>query len=194
MTIQIIEIPTSRLDEYGRLPSRFEARSVLKAELVDDGLGGIRLVEIPVEKPYIKDYDLPGEHPSDWPRLFDVRNWGFFLALLGKDPVGAAAVAFRTGGVHMLEGRSDLSALWDIRVAPEGRGAGIPLFEHAAEWSRTRGCTQMKVETQDTNLPACRFYRRMGCRLGEIRRFAYSAVPEVAHEVMLAWYLDLSPP
>jgi streptothricin acetyltransferase len=49
----------------------------------------------------------------------------------------------------------------------------------------------IKVETQNVNVPACRFYQRMDCQWGEIRRFGYAAVPAVAQEVMLNWYLDL---
>jgi GNAT superfamily N-acetyltransferase len=147
---------------------------------------------MPVEHPYIKDYDLD-ESPEDWPKKFEVAKWGFFLAKADQKPVGAAAVAFDTTGVFMLEARRDLSVLWDIRVRPEARGAGIPLFRYAAKWSRERGCKQMKIETQNVNVPACRFYQRMGARLGEIHRFGYAAVPAVAHEVMLNWYLDLTP-
>ena len=64
-------------------------------------------------------------------------------------PVGGGAVAFDTTGVYMLEGRRDLAVLWDIRSHPVYRGVGIPLFRHAAGWSRKRGCRQMKVETQN---------------------------------------------
>lgn len=49
----------------------------------------------------------------------------------------------------------------------------------------------MKVETQNVNVPACRFYQRMGCQLGEIRLYSYAAVLAVAHEVMLNWYYNL---
>jgi GNAT superfamily N-acetyltransferase len=91
----------------------------------------------------------------------------------------------------MLESRKDLAVLWDIRVCPEYRGAGIPLFRYAAEWSRKRGCTQLKIETQNVNVPACRFYQRMGAYLGEIHRFGYAGIPSVSHEVMLNWYFDL---
>jgi GNAT superfamily N-acetyltransferase len=192
MPIHILEIGPDRLDEYARIPSRFEVRSILRVELVDEGLGGMQLVEVPVDRPYVKDYDAGGELPTDWPSKFGVGRWGFFLALERGSPVGGAAVAFATTGVFMLERRPDLSVLWDIRVLPEARGAGIPLFRHAASWSRQRGCTQMKAETQNVNVPACRFYRRMGCRLGEIHRFGYAAVPAVAGEVMLNWYLDLA--
>src|SRR5512136_1990816 len=141
MKINITEIGTERLLEYASIPSAFEVKTVLEVELVDGGLGGMILHEVPV-KPYIKDYDAGDELPSDWPRRYDVTKWGFFLAEMGGRPVGAAAVAFDTTGVFMLEARRDLAVLWDIRVRPEARGAGILLFRHAVEWSRRRGCKQ----------------------------------------------------
>jgi GNAT superfamily N-acetyltransferase len=191
MPIQIIEISSECLSEYQKVPSRFEVHSILQANVVDGGLGGINLHEIPVTLPYTKDYDAYEERPSDWAKQFDVSNWGFFLAKDREDTVGAATVAFKTTGVFMLESRLDLSVLWDIRVRKEARGTGILLFRTAAQWSRERGCTQMKIETQNVNVPACRFYERMGAQLGEIRRFGYAGIPAMAHEVMLNWYLDL---
>ena len=143
------------------------------------------LHETPIT-PYIKNYDAYGELPTDWPKRFNVTNWGFFLAKGGGQPFGAAAVAFDTTGVFMLEARRDLSVLWDIRVCPEYRGVGIPLFKYAANWSRAHGCTQMKIETQNVNVPACRFYQRMGAKLGEIHRFGYAAEPAVAQPASLS--------
>jgi GNAT superfamily N-acetyltransferase len=191
MSVTIVEIGPERLAEYASVPSQFMVKSTLQVELVDRGLGGILLHEFPVEQEYVKDYDSHGELPTDWPKLFDVSKWGFFLAMDGDSQAGAAAVAFDTTGVFMLEARRDLSVLWDLRVRPEYRGSGIALFRYAAGWSRKRGCSQMKVETQNVNVPACRFYQRMGCELGEIRRFGYAAIPAVADEVMLNWYLEL---
>ena len=49
----------------------------------------------------------------------------------------------------------------------------------------------MKIETQNVNVPACRFYAQQGCHLGAILRYGYAGCPEVAHEAMLLWYLDL---
>jgi len=192
LSAQVIEIGPERLTEYDRIPSCFLVRSVLEVELMNSGLGGILLKEIPVERPYIKDYDRE-EKPTGWPRKFDVRNWGFFMAFEGRQPIGAAAVAYDTTGVFMLEARRDLSVLWDIRVHPDLRGGGIGkmLFTHAAAWAHERGCSQMKIETQNVNVPACRFYQHMGCELGEVHRYGYAAVPAVSHEVMLCWYLTL---
>jgi GNAT superfamily N-acetyltransferase len=191
MRIKIAEISPERLGEYGKVPSAFEVKTILEVELVEDGLGGMILHAVPV-KPYIKDYDAGDELPTDWPRRYDVTKWGFFLAEMDGEPVGAAAVAVDTTGVFMLEARRDLSVLWEIRVRPQARGAGILLFRHAAGWSKARGCSQMKIETQNINVPACRFYQRMGARLGGIHRHGYAAIPAVAHEVMLNWYLDLN--
>lgn len=59
------------------------------------------------------------------------------------------------------------------------------------DWSRKRGLPKLEVETQNVNIPACRFYQRMGFELGEIYRFGYAGVPGIAHEVMLKWTYDL---
>lgn len=191
MPVEIVEIGPGDLREYSLIPSKFEVKTVLQVELIDRGLGGVLLKQAAVENPYWKDYDACGDTPLDWPGTFDVSRWGFFLAKDHETPVGGAAVAFASPGVHLLDGRKDLSVLWDLRVRPDHRGVGIALFRHAAAWSQERGCLQMKVETENTNLPACRFYQRMGCELGDIRRFGYAAVPEMKHETMLCWYLDL---
>jgi GNAT superfamily N-acetyltransferase len=91
----------------------------------------------------------------------------------------------------MLEGRSDLAVLWDIRVADDvrSRGVGTRLFSAAAEWAQSRGCSSLKIETQNINVPACGFYARMGCTLGAINRFAYTDLPD---EVQLVWYRHLN--
>jgi GNAT superfamily N-acetyltransferase len=194
VTIEIEEITTVRLKKYARIPIAFTVKSVLRVEARDSGLAGLALEEEAVEPSYVKDYDAYEDGgPLGWPKRFDVRNWGFFLALEGSHPVGGAAVAFDTPGVHMLAGRRDLAVLWDIRVDPDLRrsGIGTRLFDFAADWARVRGCRQLKIETQNVNVPACRFYSKQGCDLGEIDRYAYAHHPDVAREAMLIWYLNL---
>jgi GNAT superfamily N-acetyltransferase len=197
MTVEIREVGAAGLPTYAEIPIRFTVTSILRVEEIEGSLGGLRLVEQPVDPPYVKDYDAQGderERPIHWATRFEVNKWGFFLAVEGDRAVGGATVAFDAPGVNMLEARSDLAVLWDIRVCPEerGRGIGSLLFQHAAAWARARGCRQLKVETQNVNLRACRFYARQGCELGAIHRHGYVGCPEVAHEVMLLWYLALS--
>jgi len=115
------------------------------------------------------------------------------MAFAGNKPIGAATVAARTENVNMLEGRSNLSVLWDLRVddAYKGRGVGTRLFQLAAEWSRDKGHVQMKIECQNNNVPACRFYQKQGAVLGKIDAYAYWHDPAVRDEVQLIWYLAL---
>ena len=91
----------------------------------------------------------------------------------------------------MLEGRDDLAVLWDIRVSPEARGQGIgaALFRAAEEWAKARSCRRLKVETQNINVQACRFYARQGCVLATVDRSAY---PELPREIKLIWNKVLS--
>lgn len=187
MRIEIVEERKPHLADYARVPIAFEVRTVLDVRAADDG--GFTLSERAIDPPYTKDYDVH-EGPESWTR-FDLRNWGWFGALADGRRVGGAAVAFDTPGVHMLEGRRDLAALWDIRVAPDarGHGAGAALFRAAEAWATVQGCRQMKIETQNINAPACRFYARMGCRLGAIDPAAYPALPD---ETQLLWFKDLA--
>jgi GNAT superfamily N-acetyltransferase len=191
MAIEVTEEAMTALSEYARVPIAFMVDRVMDVTNRDDGSGGFVLSERRLEVPYEKDYDATaGEGPLQWGRRFDLSNWGFFTARVANRIVGAAAVAFDTPGLTMLEGRSDLAALWDIRVAPDARrrGVGAALFQRAGGWAHRQGCRQLKIETQNTNVAACRFYERQGCQLRAIHRAAY---PELAEEIQLLWYKDL---
>lgn len=186
MQIKIIEETPDVLTEYEKIPIAFEVKSRFRVEWREGGLDGIRLFEETVT-PYLKDYDGYGEKPSVWTRQWNIENWGILSAFAGETRIGGAAVAWNSPEIHMLEGRTDLACLWDIRVEPEFRGKGIgqKLFESAIEWSRSRGCRVFKIETQNVNVPACRFYQKQGCELGAINRFAYS---EDLSEIQFLWF------
>ena len=177
------------LDEYARIPIRFQVKEYFQVQWKDGGLGGMELVLREVDPPFIKDHDR-SDPVIYWKRDFDLSNWVFLMAEEDGEKVGAAAIAYDTKGVHMLQGRKDITVLWDIRVSPEYRGGGVgsALFTHAAEWSRKKNCRLMKVETQNINVPACRFYAKQGCYLGSIDIHAY---PKFENEVCLMWYLPL---
>jgi GNAT superfamily N-acetyltransferase len=191
MHVEVSEEPASALAEYGQVSIAFTVRRVLECTALDGGLGGLALIERELDAPYAKDYDaIQGEGSARWARRFDVSKWGFFAARSEDRRVGGAVVAWDTAGVEMLEGRRDLAVLWDLRVAPQarGRGVGSALFRAAETWARERGCRLLKIETQNVNVDACRFYARQGCTLGAVHRFAYPTLP---HEVQLLWYRAL---
>jgi GNAT superfamily N-acetyltransferase len=186
--VQIREEGPAGLGEYGAIPSRLLVCSRLR--VVQDE-GGIRLEEMPVAPPYVKDYDAVGVPPGEWSARWDVAAWGIFLARVGEEVIGGAVVACRTPGPYDLEDCDDLAALVDLRVAPawQRHGVGSALFDAAVLWARTQDCRALKIETQDVNVPACRFYAARGCRLGAVQPAAYADLPD---ETALHWYLPLA--
>jgi GNAT superfamily N-acetyltransferase len=193
MDVEITAEPMSTLAEHGTIGMAFVVERVLDLEIREGGFGGLALRERVVEVPYIKDYDVDGAEPETWGEAFDLRNWGLLVARSNGRRVGGAVLAFDTEGIDMLRGRRDLVVIWDLRVASEARRAGVGsrLFRAAETWAINRGCRQLEVETQNVNVPACRFYARQGCVLGAIHRYAY---PDLPDEVQLLWHKDLPPP
>jgi GNAT superfamily N-acetyltransferase len=190
-SIEIREEPPSTLAQYAQLSIAFEVRAVLDVEPLERGLGSLRLVAAPVAEPYVKDYDAdPMHHPTQWPARFDMRRWGILAAWRAGARVGGAVIAWDTDVTRPEESRRDLALLWDLRVAPHARGLGVGrmLFRAAEWWATSRGARWLQAETQNVNVPACRFYARQGCTLGAVHRFAYPALP---HETQLLWYKAL---
>ncbi|MFN0179596.1 MAG: GNAT family N-acetyltransferase [Gemmatimonadales bacterium] len=186
--MHIAEASPSHLARYAQVPIGFEVRERLTVVSADSRF---LLAAEAVPTPYLKNYDaIPGNHPTDWPSRFDVSRWGILVAESNDAWVGGAVIAHGGLGLEMLEGRTDLAALWDIRVAPALRGQDIggQLFRAAETWAVARGTLWLNIETQDINVPACRFYQRHGCTLETANRNAY---PDLPDEVQLIWRKSL---
>lgn len=187
MNFRIVDESPAILPEYEKISIAFEVRTFFRVELLNDGLSGVRLIEETLKTPFSKDYDaLEEDRPTSWTTRFNIENWGILSIFDGGKRIGGAAVAWKTPEVFMLEDRRDLACLWDLRVAPEyrGRGVGKMLFENAVNWAKQRNCRLLKVETQNVNVPACRFYVRQGCHLGGFNLHAY---PAEMNEIQLLW-------
>jgi GNAT superfamily N-acetyltransferase len=65
---------------------------------------------------------------------------------------------------------------------------GAALFRAAEPWAVATGCRLLKVETQNVNVAARRFYARQGCVLRAVHPGAY---PEFPREIQLLWSKDL---
>ena len=176
------------LKEYGRISIAFEVSTEYKIELLNKGLGGMVFHEVKIEQPYIVDFDDEGS-PEGWLDRFDLKNWCVISAYEKGERVGGAVVAYDTPNVRVLEGRTDIAVLWDIRVNQEYRrkGVGREIFSKALEWARSKDCKQFKIETQNNNVNACKFYMRQGATLGSIQRYAYFDKP---NETGLFWYIN----
>jgi len=192
--IEYKQVDRTYFPQYDRIPMRLWVSSCYRMDKIDRGLGGFALVEVPVAVPYCKDFCIGNdEHVSRWER-WDITHWAFFMAFDGARPVGAATVASRTQGVNMLAGRDDLAVLWDLRVdeAYKRRGIGQKLMHMALDWSREQGLQQMKIECQNTNVPACKFYHKQGAVLSEVNEYAYyHDLEQFRHEIQLIWFINL---
>ena len=182
VAIETRDEPLSKLRRHVSIPNSFETHCVFDVHKV---AGELELTERQLERVYRKDYDSI-EDPMRWPTRFNVSNWRIISAFAGRTRIGGLIAAYDSAGVDMFEGRHDLLVLWDLRVSPGARRKGVAtaLFDAAEAWGRSKNCLEIKVETQNTNVVACRFYARQGCRLTEANYDAYSGLPD---EVQLIW-------
>jgi GNAT superfamily N-acetyltransferase len=183
--VAIRELPVSQLAAYAAVPIAFRVRSRLVRDPASPTLDA--LVEMLVARPFDKDYDAaPGMSPLDWAERYALERWGLLVADIDGRVVGGAAIA--PAAEVMPEHCSTMGGgvLWDLRVAPAWRGLGIgsALFRASERCAWVRGFRTLVVETQDINVPACRLYARMGCRLLSYVEHAYDATPD---EARLLW-------
>lgn len=177
--MRIVAETPADLEAYGSVPIAFTISSRVDLEAL---LATGAIVEAPV-LPREKDYDLfEDERPVCRGHLDPL---GVFGAFEGLRRLGGAIVACSVPGYDLAE---DTAVLLDLRVDPalRGQGVGRGLFLACVDWARSRGCAELVVETQDTNVGACRFYARMGCRLVSVDSDAYGPGLD---EVRLIWAL-----
>jgi len=69
------------------------------------------------------------------------------------------------------EQRSDVSWLISMWVAPEvrGQGAGEALIAALAQWARSRGSVELRLDVADQNAPAIGLYARSGFEPNGVR-------------------------
>lgn len=107
-----------------------------------------------------------------------------FLALAGEEYLGHIRLAESWTGDCRVE---DLT----VRRPHRGRGVGTALMDAAKVWAEERALPGLTLETQDNNLPACRFYQKYGFTLGGMDTRVYRHTP-YREETALYFYLSLS--
>ena len=189
MRVEVEEESQPSLAEYAQIPIAFEVREVVDVVESISHTGRFMLEPRPIGEPYVKNYDDDGG-PVAWASRFDVSHWRFFVARSNGVRVGGAAVVMRAPDIEMLGGREDVALLWDIRVAPSvrGRGVGTALMMAVEAWSSAHDAAWIEVETQNVNVPACRFYARHGFVLRGVNPRAYASLPD---EIQLLWYKQI---
>lgn len=78
----------------------------------------------------------------------------------------------------------------DIAVSKNSRGKkiGTQLINKAIEWAKQKNLCGLMLETQDNNLNACRFYNKLGFKIGAVDIMLYANF-ENAYEKAVFWYI-----
>ena len=184
MTLRVVQETEADLAAYETVPMTLLVRSSYRVAALSEGW---ELVEEPVKTPWMKDYEqFEEDRPTNLAKQYDFSNRGIFAAYDGESRIGGAIVAPGEKDWYGV----DSAVLVDIRVHPESRrlGAGRALVAAVVDWARNRRLRDLAIETQNVNVPACRFYAAMGAVLSNVEYGAYSKLPD---EIRLTWRLQL---
>jgi ribosomal protein S18 acetylase RimI-like enzyme len=166
----------------------FVSPTTLVVEKTGSGIEvGWRLIECELPEPYDKEhrYDFdPNEQNQTLLRLRQgtglqlVAEWqGRLVGVLDVEPVEWNSTAW----------------VWNMMLDQDVRrqGLGRELFKCAVNWARQQGFRALVLETQTNNVPACKFYARMGCELSGIRDTYYTNEDLQRGEVAIFWVYKL---
>ena len=183
--IDVVEEPLTSLSDYAAVPIAFDVTEVLALDPVRPSVTWADIAVRRLAVPCRKDYDaIAGNHPVNWPPL------ALFGAYVDGVRVGGAAWRIVASPGPDTAPVANDAELWDLRVVPTCRGMGIgsALLRIVERAARASGATVLHVETQDINVPACRFYAARGFVLASVNRGAY---PELPTETQLVWVKSL---
>jgi GNAT superfamily N-acetyltransferase len=187
MKLTVVEDSPSRLADYAQISIGFTVRELFDEEAIAALMRRASANPTPIAAAYWKDYDsYPGGSPTDWPARFDMSHWTLLAAYLDDRRLGGAALITGDPGIDLLRDCPACALLWDLRVSPAARtrGVGSALLRAVEDHARQRSAHVLCAETQQVNVPACRFYQRHGFWLDRAIPDAYPQLPD---ETQLLW-------
>ena len=118
----------------------------------------LNLVEL--QSPYVKKWESTGEQETSYSRVVEQ---GLSLGVYDED---------RLVGIAIVEKQEWNRTLWiwefHIDIEYRKRGLGRQLMDRLENIGKEVGCRVMVCETQNTNVPAIRFYRSVGFEVGAV--------------------------
>src|ERR1700752_516598 len=132
---------------------------------------------VPVE-PYEKILTVD---PEDYTTFIDNPQKVIFFADVDGKPAGQ---------IKLVPWWNKFAYVEEITVDTDFRskGVGRALMTRAIAWARGHNFPGLTLETQDNNVPACRFYEKCGFVLGGFDLYAFKNFDN-ASEIALYWYL-----
>jgi streptothricin acetyltransferase len=94
------------------------------------------------------------------------------------------------GLVRLRKNWNNYAYIEDITVSQRNRklGIGTHLMQKSIQWAKENSLCGIMLETQDSNLLACRFYNKLGFQLGAVDTMLYANFAN-DDEKAVFWYL-----
>jgi streptothricin acetyltransferase len=174
MNINIRQMDAQSLDQVDGFNRNSMVNSHLTLHLQDNK---ISYSIIPVE-PYEKILTVDAE---DYTTFIDNPQKVIFFADVDGKPAGQ---------IKLVPWWNKFAYVEELIVDTEfrGKGVGRALMTRAIEWAKQQNFPGLTLETQDNNVPACRFYEKCGFVLSGFDLSAYWNLDN-ASEIALYWYL-----
>jgi streptothricin acetyltransferase len=175
MQITIREINKDTIQHVNQYDSSFtvDSKLVLSAK---NGRISYAVVEIPS---YGKQYQ-PEE--VDYSEYVSSPDKTIFLAYVDDEPAGQIKITKYWNGYAYIDN-------FAVDTKYRRQGVGRLLIQRAIEWAKAKGFPGLMLETQDTNVAACRLYESCGFELGGFDLYLYRGLNRAIDEIALYWYL-----
>ena len=169
----LTEIDFARFHQIASGYTSHEKYMVTKNEQDDQTILALTLHQL--ETPYVKQWPADKDMEAHYQ---DILEQGLSLGLYQDGELVGVAFAEKRAWNKTLW-------VWEFHIAPEqrGRGYGRMLMDALAKTGTQAGCRVMVCETQNTNVPAIRFYRRVGFEVAGIDLSYYTNQDVEAFEV-----------
>ncbi len=177
------------VDHLDQIDPTYVSRSYLHVEVEEGGSLGrsFRLVEREVCPPEVHgDGNRYGAAEQAHARQSLLTGDGLLLVVEHEGRiVGALEVETRLW--------NNTAVVWLLVLSPiaRGKGVGAQLIAQGVAWAQARYFRAIWLETQTSNLPACRFYARCGFQLAGLDTMFYTNEDVANGSVALFWSLNL---
>ncbi len=178
MKISIDEINPSNFKDVNQCDGEFIIASKLVLSL-EHGQIHYSTIEVPVTR---KRY---GRDERDYSEYVSTPDRVVYLAYMDGQIAGQLVLRKNWNGFAYIE---DITV--DIRF--RRKGIGQALISQAEEWARCHKLVGIMLETQDNNVPACKFYESCGFQMRGFDSYLYKGIERVRDEVALYWYVLFS--
>jgi len=197
MPVTIRPLIPKDIPHLAALRPGYRSETVFEVERLHDGFQfGWRLVEkrlpVPFDKGHLYDF-TPSVQDEIRGRLALGADGCEWVAADGPHLIGILDAEYRAWNNTVF--------IWNLMIDVDYRGQGIgrALWACGVDYGQARGARAITLETQQTNVPACRFYLKMGCQLVGLDESLYANATnqlpslQTTPEIALSWAFWLRP-